>query len=508
MTQVRRSWLIAVFAAMLSVAGLALCLSPQNAYADDSDQDILIGMLPIGGEGGTNNVYGSYDGETFYRLAEVYKAEPGNPYQGEHWPQSCTSIMYHDGFFWALSGWSRNNGKFWPSISYSKDLVHWTHPESNSMITGTHGIEIDDLPYVPNGKEIGAAQFDTVAPEWSIMSDGEIYIVFSAGYYGDWYGESTVDYMQAYTVHVTELSANEGRPASDGYLWPSGLTFKAETAKKLAFTNYNGANYIDGQLFTDNGTDYLIIKKDGLTNQLLKTANIDDPTAWQMVNEDVSWGYEGPCMVNFNGKYRLYTDGVTGAKPHGVHETTSDALEKSAQWDEPVMPMYLDENDEQLVTRHGSFTVLKAGTEGWQVAKSLLDEKGRYESGAMHRLYNQYSGEHFYTESGIESGGLTAGGWTYEGIGWHAPTTSSTPVYRLYNPYEPLGDHHYTTDASERDSMVKAGWTNEGTGWYSDDAEGTPLYRQYNPYAYTMGMSGAHNYTADKAENDRLVEIG
>ncbi len=120
----------------------------------------------------------------------------------------------------------------------------------------------------------------------------------------------------------------------------------------------------------------------------------------------------------------------------------------------------------------------------------------------MHRLYNPYSGEHFYTASAEERNALGLVGWVYEGIGWVAPATSATPVYRLYNPY--AGDHHYTTSAAERDHLVSVGWNDEGVGWHSDDARRIALWRQYNPTA----IAGAHNYTASAAERDFLVSVG
>lgn len=123
---------------------------------------------------------------------------------------------------------------------------------------------------------------------------------------------------------------------------------------------------------------------------------------------------------------------------------------------------------------------------------------------AMHRLYNPYTGEHFYTADTAERDHLTGLGWRYEGVGWKAPAKSSTPVYRLYNGHVRGGDHHYTTSASERDHLVSVGWTYEGVGWYSDDAKGVPLYRQYNPYART----GTHNYTASESENGHLLAVG
>ncbi len=123
-------------------------------------------------------------------------------------------------------------------------------------------------------------------------------------------------------------------------------------------------------------------------------------------------------------------------------------------------------------------------------------------SRAMHRLYNQWSGEHFYTADDGEFAGLVALGWTDEGTGWTAPETSSTPVFRLYNPY--AGEHHYTMDAAERDAMVEAGWVYEDVGWYSDDAKAVPLYREYNPNE----PANNHNYTTNKDEHDFLVSIG
>ena len=120
----------------------------------------------------------------------------------------------------------------------------------------------------------------------------------------------------------------------------------------------------------------------------------------------------------------------------------------------------------------------------------------------MYRLYNPYSGEHFYTSNSAERDALRELGWNYEGIGWTAPSYSNTPVYRLYNRY--AGEHHYTTNVAERDQLVAVGWDYENIGWYSDDAQGVPLYRQYNPNAFANN----HNYTTSIGENDHLVSLG
>ncbi len=119
----------------------------------------------------------------------------------------------------------------------------------------------------------------------------------------------------------------------------------------------------------------------------------------------------------------------------------------------------------------------------------------------MHRLYNPWSGEHFYTADPDERDSVEAAGWTYEGIGWTAPV-SGDPVYRVYNSY--AGDHHYTLSVAERDALVAAGWTDEGVGWYSDPDKTVPLYREYNPNMFSCN----HNYTANKEEHDYLVSLG
>ena len=122
----------------------------------------------------------------------------------------------------------------------------------------------------------------------------------------------------------------------------------------------------------------------------------------------------------------------------------------------------------------------------------------------MYRLYNPYTGEHFYTLSTVERDARVADGWNDEGLGWIAPESSDTPVYRLYNSYAPGGDHHYTMDWNEVLADVAAGWTYENVCWYSDDAKTVALYRQYNPYAEV----GTHNYTTSAVEYIDLAGRG
>ncbi len=121
---------------------------------------------------------------------------------------------------------------------------------------------------------------------------------------------------------------------------------------------------------------------------------------------------------------------------------------------------------------------------------------------AAFRLYNPYSGEHFYTLEPAENAMLVETGWRPEGLGWVAPRKSGDPVFRLYNPY--AGEHHYTPSTAERDLLVATGWVDEGTGWNSVSENGQVLYREYNPNEYSCN----HNYTTDKTEHDKLIALG
>ena len=123
--------------------------------------------------------------------------------------------------------------------------------------------------------------------------------------------------------------------------------------------------------------------------------------------------------------------------------------------------------------------------------------------GMMYRLYNPYSGEHFYTANVGEGDYLTSIGWIYEDYAWRSPTSSNTPVYRLYNPNS--GEHHYTTNAGEKDYLVGLGWNYEGIGWYSASTTGTFVYRLFNPYATG---AGSHHYTTKSSERDYLMLNG
>ncbi len=137
------------------------------------------------------------------------------------------------------------------------------------------------------------------------------------------------------------------------------------------------------------------------------------------------------------------------------------------------------------------------------LSRYAVVEKGSLNDITIWRCYNPNSYEHFYTPNSNERNNIVAAGWTFERMGWVAPTTSSTPVYRVYNPNNG-GDHHYTKDAAEYQNLIRAGWLDEGISWYSDDAQAWPVYREYNPNEVARN----HNYTTSPAEHLYLYNLG
>lgn len=120
---------------------------------------------------------------------------------------------------------------------------------------------------------------------------------------------------------------------------------------------------------------------------------------------------------------------------------------------------------------------------------------------AVYRLYNPVTGEHHYTTDANEKKVLkTNYRWTYEGVGWFAPS-KGLPVYRLYN--KRTGEHLYTTDANERTTLVsRYGWTSEGIGWYSSEKKTTPVFRLFNR---KLRAVASHHYTIDGNERKVLA---
>lgn len=517
------------FVALVAAVVLSLGLVPTSAFAANEDKDILLGAFFTSEEDVTDTIYASYGGSTFYAIDTPYRdATPTDAssliYNGNHSTHKCPGICYYNGYFWMISNWNRNDGRFHPMLSYSKDLVHWTNPEGvffNDASTN-NGIAVDVAP------SHDGANFDVVAPKMHVTNDG-LYITFCAGHFSGFRGEALgqADRMQVYTCKVTELSATDGTDAGNGYLTPH-ITFRAETAKKVTapdVENTDDAEIIDSNFYTEGDTTYLLLKRNGNNEEIYKSSTPNDPGSWVAVNKSASVGYEGMCIAKANGIYYLFGDGVINQRSLGIRCVTSSSIDTSSTWrdglstaddalraagtipeTDTLHPVaFIGENGQSMPTRHGDVITLKAGTPEWRLVKSKLDQRlGLVTEREVYRLYNPYDYYRMYTTDTAEYEHLVSLGWNGEGIAWEAPSKSNSPVYRLYNPYS--GDHLWTVDANEYARLAGLGWRQEGVGLYSDDAKGVEIRRYFNQWITERGST--HHYTASAEEQSTMLTDG
>ncbi|KAA8821173.1 InlB B-repeat-containing protein [Bifidobacterium vespertilionis] len=139
-------------------------------------------------------------------------------------------------------------------------------------------------------------------------------------------------------------------------------------------------------------------------------------------------------------------------------------------------------------------------------AKALLQETT---STPVYRLYNPYTGDHLYTTDTKEYSDLQKIGWKGESEQFKVLSADkyglSTAVYRVYNPY--TDEHLLTTDTAEVANLVKAGWLEDFDGqpaFYAPQGGNVDVTRLFNPYATV----GTHLYSTDQKEIDMNVKLG
>ena len=67
----------------------------------------------------------------------------------------------------------------------------------------------------------------------------------------------------------------------------------------------SATSWLDSSLYKEGSKYYLAIKKDGETNQIYSTTNLNNASnsgAWTLVCNDALSGYEAPFVDKFNGK--------------------------------------------------------------------------------------------------------------------------------------------------------------------------------------------------------------
>ena len=329
-------------------------------YSDTSSLYVGSFFVDKGGDPGYETVLcTSRDGVGFEKVSTPF-TNSTNPY-----PLHDPSIMYKDGYYWMVSNWNQQNGKFWPMFSYSKDLKTWTQPEGKAMINGGkyNGISLESNPF-------GISNFDVVAPEWFVDTNGSTYIIFSAGYYGANHGEAENDRMKVYAVKV---SLTPGGFANWGWAHPapSGMKVSVGTAFEIQGLD-SSDNYIDSSVYKEGNNYYLITKKDGKVNQIYKNTSMTK-NGWSRVNTNIALGNEGPCVVKDNNSYIMYTDKIDSYHgSNGMCFSIGSSL--TGKFSEPRDLYCVDNKGNKIKLRHG--TVIKVTGQAKTIAESFRKSGG------------------------------------------------------------------------------------------------------------------------------------
>lgn len=383
----------------------------QGAAVANESRNLLLGVFYNSREDTSNTLYVSFDGYTFYSLGEAYSdadrygdetqpladlatVSPSivlQPSDGDYYtyyntmnvfcPRD-TNIFYKDGYFW-LAGTARgteaNNKKMVPSFAFSKDLVNWSY-----MLLGTdndaginYNVEMDkwlepsQLPPASNT----AGGYDAVAGDTLVDDDGTIWYVVSTGCYTDDHGNRLAPYL----IKVTDLSViNDNVTSIYDKIDNSNFNVKygPMVAINLPLDKYNIDKYwdhgdcdYDGSLYKKDGVYYFVVQHSGEVVHLWRINdlnNASNPDAWTLVNQNVIYGSEGPCIVEFNGTTIIYSDRYVNWNHYdmwgddfGMIASTADSLVNGGKEYEETERLFLkDANGKSIPARHGKVIAL------------------------------------------------------------------------------------------------------------------------------------------------------
>lgn len=349
-----------------------------KTYQTDKIEKIMLASFMNSYEDSTDTLYLSMNGKTFFSLGEAYTDATPESNASDETTDSAVlkawrstmgtentlhdpSIIYRNGYFWMLSGFTEN-GEFLPMMGYSKDLKNWSYPatgkiDANGIFRGV--APSGELPFAKDGTRTNT-DFDVAAPDFMVDDDGSIWIVACLGYYASFHGDVPQnDKLSPYLLHITSLTPN----SSDLSTAAGRARFCTATYGELVPIHLpdNSKNRIDGSLYKENGKYYLSIKKGGVTNEIWRIDdlnNCQNSAAWKKINKKVVKGYEGPCLTKWGNKYFYYTDKLADYPPDnydgktGVFVTTSKKLKKG--WTKNKRIVTVDNQGNAIPTRHGT----------------------------------------------------------------------------------------------------------------------------------------------------------
>ena len=325
------------------------------AQADGAEQypDVMLGAFWNSDNDKDDTVYMSVDGVNFKKLSTAYDTDGANDHVSNapdyvhalHDP----GIAYANGTFWMSGGFAQNqNGecRFTPMLGSSNDLVNWSYPNSGSP-TNLIPVPTPDT----GGRNLPVCSYDDAGSEMFIDDNGDAYVVTTLGYFAMKHGDNSAnDIMHPYIVKVSGL-AQGADPTADPGAQPS-LTYGSLNQINLP---EQSNNWLDPSLYKENGTYYLSIKKNGITNQIYSTTN---PLSndWKLVSDSVLTGYEGPSLTKFNGRYYMFADGLKdfpGVMSTGEVSVSSPNL-YSTNWGGKQRINTTAPNGSAIPNRHGS----------------------------------------------------------------------------------------------------------------------------------------------------------
>ena len=365
--------------ALTMALGMGVCrLMP--VVAEGMPDEIMLAMFFVNDMDTSDNLFVSFDGAKFFMIGTPFEdddkeSEENMHAKGEPEYAMCLhdpSLQYHDGYFWTMSANAFDfdeDGKkeFQPFLSYSKDLIHWSIPCSGDENTKSAPLFEGDPPFSSEEKRDNW-EYDCAAPDLFIDDDGSFWITACLGYFGQFHGEPTKDFvspflLKANDVEVGPIDLAEATSVLDRFM------LKAGSYSTIYDMNLEGAtshNYIDSSLYRDGSRYLLSIKADGFINEIWESESLAFDSNWTRVSTQVgNKGYEGPSLTKFKGKYYCYVDRLAdyplgATNDREIYVTRADDFSKGdwRDWTANKQIEAVDVDGNKVETRHGTVITL------------------------------------------------------------------------------------------------------------------------------------------------------